>query len=469
MSENKEQVFENEEFEILLRKYEDMRSGVQSIFFDVEEFEQIIDYFLDDFQYDEAKEAANLGEKQHPSSVEIKYKFVHIFIEQGNAKKALALLEEIPVWEEDNPERFFLKGTAYCLMGKLKEAERQFDRALELSGDETFEALLNISIAFENVRHYELAIKYLIQAFRQQPENLSVLYDMGYFYERLHRFDDSLKYYEKYLDLDPYSDNVWYNMGIVYQKIEQHDKAVEAYDFSIAINPDYASAYFNKAAVWINTDSLGKAISCYRDFLEIDPENTQAYCYMGDCYEQMERYDDAVAAFQKVIEIDNTDPEGWFGAGMIYNLQNSHQEAITYILKAIEFDNTNLDYWINLGYVNEDAGLIEEALKCYAYVTRTDPADLDGWIALTALLMKEGDFEHAIHFLREGFVHHPREALIKVKIAVCHLKLGENHKAAKLLEEGLEQDSSLVADFAHYYPEGSYGIDIKRIIQKYKA
>ena len=93
MSENKEQVFENEEFEILLRKYEDMRSGVQSIFFDVDEFEQIIDYFLDDFQYDEAKEAANLGEKQHPSSVEIKYKFVHIFIEQGNAKKALALLE----------------------------------------------------------------------------------------------------------------------------------------------------------------------------------------------------------------------------------------------------------------------------------------------------------------------------------------------------------------------------------------
>ncbi|MFO7671840.1 MAG: tetratricopeptide repeat protein [Bacteroidales bacterium] len=469
MSENKEQVFENEEFEILLRKYEDMRSGVQSIFFDVEEFEQIIDYFLDDFQYDEAKEAANLGEKQHPSSVEIKYKFVHIFIEQGNAKKALALLEEIPVWEEENPERFFLKGTAYCLMGKLKEAERQFDRALELSGDETFEALLNISIAFENVRHYELAIKYLIQAFRQQPENLSVLYDMGYFYERLHRFDDSLKYYEKYLDLDPYSDNVWYNMGIVYQKIEQHEKAVEAYDFSIAINPDYASAYFNKAAVWINTDRLEKAISCYRDFLEIDPENTQAYCYMGDCYEQMERLDDAVAAFQKVIEIDNTDPEGWFGAGMIYNLQNSHQEAITYILKAIEFDNTNLDYWINLGYVNEDAGLIEEALKCYAYVTRTDPADLDGWIALSALLMKEGDFEHAIHFLRDAFVHHPKEALIKVKMAVCHLKLGENHKAAKLLEEGLEQDSSLVSDFAHYHPEGSYGIDIKRIIQKYKA
>ena len=98
MSENREQVFENEEFQVLLRKYEDMRSGTQSIFFDVEEFEQIIDYYLDDFQYDEAKEAAQLGKKQHPASVEIKYKFIHIYIEQGQPKKALVLLEEIPVY-----------------------------------------------------------------------------------------------------------------------------------------------------------------------------------------------------------------------------------------------------------------------------------------------------------------------------------------------------------------------------------
>jgi tetratricopeptide (TPR) repeat protein len=463
MSENKE------EFQVLLRKYEDMRSGVQSIFFDVEEFEQIIDYYLDDFQYDEARDAANLGNKQHPSSIEIKYKFVHIFIEQGKPKKALALLEEIPLWEDGNPEPYFLKGTAYCLMGKLKDAESQFDRAIEISGDETFEALLNISIAFENVRHYELALKYLTQAYRQQPENLSVLYDLGYFYDRLHRFDRSLEFYETYLDLDPYSDNVWYNLGIVYHKTEQFEKAVEAYDFSIAINPDYASAYFNKATVWINAGKFQNAVNCYKDFLEVEPENTQAYCYLGDCYEQMESFDDAMAAFQKVIEIDNTDPEGWFGAGMVFTRQNKHQEAITYILKAIEFDNNNLDYWINLGYANEDAGLSEEAIKCFSFVTHTDAADLDGWIALTGLLMKEGTFDLAINFLREAYVHHPEAAKIKIKMAVCHVKLGENALAVKFLEEGLEIDSSLVSDFAFFYPEGSSDRNIERVIKQYKS
>jgi tetratricopeptide (TPR) repeat protein len=468
MSENKEQVFENEEFKLLLRKYEDMRSGVQSIFFDVEEFEQIIDYYLDDLQYDEAREAANLGEKQHPTSVEIKYKFVHIYLEQGKPRKALTLLERIPTWEEGNPERFFLKGTALCQLGKLKDAEIQFDRALELSAEDTFEALLNISIAFENVRHYELAIKYLLQAYRQQPENLSVLYDLGYFYDRLHRFDESLKYYEQYLDLDSYSDNVWYNVGIVYHKLEQYDKAVEAYDFSIAINPDYASAYFNKASVWVNAGKFEKAIEAYEEFLEVEPESSQAYCYMGDCYEQMNRLDDALAAFKKVIEMDNTDPEGWFGAGMIYTRMNMYQEAITYILKAIEFDNNNLDYWINLGYANEDSGLIEEAVKCYGFVTRSDASDLDGWTALTGLLMREGEFSQALSFLREAYIHHPTEAKIKVKMAVCHLKLGKEKLAKEFLLEGLETDSSLVSDFHYYCPAGSYGRGIESIIQRFK-
>ncbi|MEN8201270.1 MAG: tetratricopeptide repeat protein [Bacteroidota bacterium] len=468
MSENREQVFENEEFQVLLRKYEDMRSGSQSIFFDVEEFEQIIDYYLDDFQYDEAREAAKFGKQQHPGSVEIKYKFIHIYIEQSQPKKALSMLEEIPVWEENNPERYFLKGTALCLTGKLKEAESQFDRGLELSADDTFDALVNISIAFENVRHFELAVKYLIQAYKQQPGNLSVLYDLGYFYDRLHRFDESLKYYSQYLDLDSYSDNVWYNIGIVYHKLERFKEAVEAYDFSIAINPDYASAYFNKASVWVNAGKFDRAIETYTDFLEVEPESTQAYCYMGDSFEQMGKLEDALGAFQKVIELDNSDPEGWYGAGMIFHRQGKYQEAITYILKAIEFDNNNLDYWINLGYANEDAGLTDEALKCYAYVSKVDTGDLDGWMALTGLLMKEGLYEKALAFLREAFVHHSEDAGIRIKMAVCHLKLGEKELSLKFLDEALSANVALESEFGYYFPEGSRNKEFERIIQQHK-
>ena len=122
MSENREPIFESDDFLLLLQKYEKAKKDTKSVFFDVEEFEQIIDYFLDDMQYEKATEAAELGSVQHPASVEIKYKIVHIYMEQGNAKNAIQILHDIPSWEQANSEYHFLYGTALCQTGKMHEA-----------------------------------------------------------------------------------------------------------------------------------------------------------------------------------------------------------------------------------------------------------------------------------------------------------------------------------------------------------
>ena len=101
-----------------------------------------------------------------------------------------------------NAEFYYLKGTALCITGKIHEAEKNFDKGLSLSDEDHFEALLNISIAFENARQYRHAIKYLDQAHKLSPTYLSVIYDLGYFHERLDNFNKSIEFYEKYLDLE---------------------------------------------------------------------------------------------------------------------------------------------------------------------------------------------------------------------------------------------------------------------------
>lgn len=468
MSENKEPIFESDDFLLLLQKYEKMKKDTKSVFFDVEEFEQIIDYFLDDMQYDKATEAAELGSVQHPASLEIKYKIVHICMEQGNAKEALKLLDDIPDWEQSNSEFHFLYGTALCQTGKLHEAEKSFDHALTIATDDIFDALLNIAIAFENARNFRLAIKYLKQAYNIEPDSLSVLYDLGYFHERIDKFDVSISFYQKYLDIDPFSENVWYNLGVVFFKTDQPEKAVDAYEYSIALNPDYASAYFNKANVWASMARFDKAIESFKEFLEIEPTSTQAYCFLGDCYEQIEDYDKALIAYRKVIEIDNTDPEGWFGAGMIYYQKNEFKEAITYVLKALEFDGQNLDYWLNLGYIYEEAGKTEEAVKCYHHITKLDKNDREAWLALTSLLMKEADFEKSLNHLREAFTHYPEDDSINTRLAICHFKLGAVTLCLRFLETALERNPRAYAEFEAYVPEDIQFDSVRELIKKYK-
>lgn len=467
MSEKNEPVFDNEEFQILLRKYEMMRSSEQSTFFDVEEFEQIIDYYLDEFQYDNASEAAELGSQQHPSSVEIKYKVVHIYLEQGMGKQALEMLARIPKWEHTNPEFYYLKGTSLCLTGKIHDAEKNFDQGLALAPDDTFEALLNIAIAFENARQYHLAIKYLEKAHSMVPEYLSVIYDLGYFNERLDHFDKSIEYYHKYLDLDPFSENVWYNLGVAYFKMEQFQKAIEAYDYSIAINPDYASAYFNKANTYGSIERYKEAVGTIKDFLAIEPENTQALNFLGDCYEQLQQYEDALSTYKKVIELDNTDSEGWFGAGMAQYQMNRFEEAVIYLLKSLEFDPRNTDYWINLGYIYEEAGKEDEAVKCYRQVTRIDRSDHDGWISLCTVLLNMKDFKQAFKYLKDAYSQFPEDDKITIYLAVVHFKLGNPVLGKKFLEITLRTSPSKIIDFREHHDESLWDESTHKIISRY--
>jgi len=82
--------------------------------------------------------------------------------------------------------------------------------------------------------------------------------------------------------------------------------------------------------------------------------------------------------------------------------------------------------------------------------------------------MKEGEYELALGFLREAFVHHAADPGIKVKMAVCHLKQEEKELSAKFLEEALKANSDLESEFAYFFPEGVRDTDIERIIQLYK-
>ncbi len=467
MSEKNEPVFENEEFLLLLQKYEKMRSNDNSTFFDVEEFEQIIDYYLDEFLYDDASRAAELGSIQHPASVEIKYKVVHIYLEQGMGKPALEMLGKIPKWEHSNPEYYYLKGTALCLNGKIHDAEKNFDEGLSLSSEDPFEALLNISIAFENARQYNLAIKYLERAHLENPEFLSVIYDLGYFYERLDNFNKSVDYYQKYLDLDPFSENVWYNLGVAYFKLEQPELALKAYDYSIAINPDYASAYFNKANTYGSMEKYDKAVEVISEFIEIEPENSQALNFLGDCYEQLENYEKALEVYKKVIALDNTDSEGWFGAGMVQYQLNKYEEAAIYLLKALEFDPQNTDYWINLGYIYEESDRGAEAVKCYKQVIKIDKTDYDAWVSLTSLLLDQLDLTNALAALREAYTQFPEDEKISLNLAICHFLSGKKDLGLKFLEIAMRKAPHLVSDFTESYSYSLWDKSTKALIKKY--
>lgn len=71
MREENEFIFGEEETLDIVQRYEDMLKHNQSFFFDVIEFENIIDYYLTIDKTSHALEAANIAHRIHPYSTEI--------------------------------------------------------------------------------------------------------------------------------------------------------------------------------------------------------------------------------------------------------------------------------------------------------------------------------------------------------------------------------------------------------------
>ena len=212
-----------------VNRYEEMLKNRTRCFFDVHEFEDIIDYYLDSKNFTKATIAASHANSIYPSATSIKLRMAEILIDTSQPAKALNILDNIGRVESDEYALYLLRGAALNMMRKPREAQRQFEKAISLADENQVAVLYNIGMSFESINQYKVALKYFLKVQMLDPENYYLYYDIAYCHERLDELDKSIECYLKFLAEDPFSEYVWYNLGIVYNKKDDNEKALEAY------------------------------------------------------------------------------------------------------------------------------------------------------------------------------------------------------------------------------------------------
>ena len=74
-------------------------------------------------------------------------------------------------------------------------------------------------------KNFDLARKFLHRGFSIQPQNTSILNNLGTAYKELGKIQESINYYEKVLELNSNHTNANYNLGLIYYQLKQLDKA----------------------------------------------------------------------------------------------------------------------------------------------------------------------------------------------------------------------------------------------------
>ncbi|OFY65117.1 MAG: hypothetical protein A2V64_04375 [Bacteroidetes bacterium RBG_13_43_22] len=458
--------FEDEIKQAVL-KFERMRKNNENYFFDVIEFESIIDYYIESNNSLKAYEAAVLATQQHPNSVSIQLRKARVLLDKGRAVETLKILKKLENIEPGNHEIYIAKGTAMGMLGDIQGAKRMFDYALSLDSDEVENILFSIVSVLQNLNYYEHVIPYLKQLIEKEPEFKAHLYDLAYAYEKTGDFDNSITLYLKYLEEEPFSDSAWYNLGIIYNKLEQSEKAIGAYDYALAINNQNSFALFNKGNILSNLERYSEAVPVYHEYLDIEPDSFEAMTYLAECYEKTDEIVLAKKYYHEAIELAPEYADPWFGLGVIELNAGNADDSLIYFRKAVRLDDENPEFWYLLGKAHFAKGEKKASLRCFREALKIDAYYDDVWCDLGLIILRENLALKAIPYLEHAYKVTGDVPGINYLLASFCLQTGSQDKALQHLSLALDADKDLYSEFIDLFPPSLLNAGITKLLEKY--
>lgn len=435
MREENEFFYRSDETLEIVQRYENMLKHNRNTFFDVIDFENIIDYYLNSDNSQRASQAVDIAFSMHPNSTEIQLKKAELLIMDNRYGEALEILNVLVKMEPENGDLHFLKGQTHLALNDLKSAHDSFWYATNSYSDDKVDLLYRIASLYQDIGEANYALRYLLYGYSITKNSLNILFELAYSYEQLGELPKSEEFYNKYLDINPFSSSVWYNLGIVYTRQGSFAKALEAYGFALAIEPDNTSAIHNLANTYATIEKYADAEKAFVELIEFEPENPRIFASIGECNEKLGNYDKALDAYAKCLEIDAQYSDAIFGIGITQLKKGNLPLALEQIKKAIEIEHSNYDYWLGLAKVHFEMGSDNEAMEAYKEATNLNPDEIDAYIGIIELLLFEEKFssvEELYHEIAEKFV---ANATIKILYAAALYFQGKSKLALTLLKQ----------------------------------
>jgi len=218
MSEFEDQGMNDKEFEGILKRFEDLINNGVNSFFDADELEEIIEYYMQWLNYEMAKKAIDYGVAHFPYSSIIKIKRAQYLSSQHFTHEALNLLNDIEQIEQSNFDLYMTRGYIYSQMGLGEQAIENFKKAIPLAEfkDEVYVAL---GIEFLNEDKPDDALFYFKKAIKVNPKNETALNEISLCFDLTGKSEEAITFFASYIENNPYSYYAWFNLGLSYGRM----------------------------------------------------------------------------------------------------------------------------------------------------------------------------------------------------------------------------------------------------------
>ncbi|MGV3696183.1 tetratricopeptide repeat protein [Flavobacterium sp.] len=427
---------DEEDYNLSLSKFESMLKTNKVLFFDSEEFEEIILHYLDMGKATLAKKALKLGLEQHPKSTGLKLVQVEMLVYDDKLDQAEKLLNELYAIEPTNEEIFIQKANIYSKRDEHEKAVEFLKQALKFTED--YADVYNlIGMEYLFMDNLELAKESFIKCLEEDFEDQSALYNVVYCFEFLDQNQEAVDYLKTYIDRNPYSEIAWHQSGRLYYGLKDYESAATCFQLATYIDEEFVGAYMERGKALERLKQYAEAIESYNRTIELDDPTSYALLRIGKCYEKLGNKVEALKYFNKTVHEDPLLDKGWIAITDFYVRQKNFQKALYYVNKALAIDDQNRLYWKRYATINKAMDHFEEAEFGYRKAIEFGDYQLDTWLFWVDIMLIMGEYNNAILTLIQASEYFPDDAEIEFRLAGFHLLLNEEEKGNYHLSNGL--------------------------------
>lgn len=441
-----EELFNNE----LINRFEQMLENKENLFFETEDYHEIITYYLDVGDLPYAKKALQYALEMYPSNIEFQIKKLEYFLAMEDMYVVADLIKELKDVGQHDIDYTICVARFWSLKQQPKQAIQFYKKALEFGEDQDY--LYNcIGNEYLNLNEISKALYSFKKALEVELDDDFAFYSCVQCFEELHLYRECVDFLNQYIDLRPYSEMAWTQLGVQYVALKDYDNAYRAFDYATLINPKSIMALAQKAGVLEKLEDFEAAIQVYEETLALDDSAAYTYMKIGQCYMQLGKPFKALKSFHQSIHEDPQLDQAWVATSDLYDQIGNYEEALYYLNRGIDLDAFNVEYWKRKAYLHIQMVKIEEAAQDYNRLVELEPNNYYNWLGLSEVLITLGDYAKAIENVKKALKHFEKAELY-YQLSNCYFLLGNESKGKLNLEKAAQMNASLQEDMFKKYP-----------------
>lgn len=298
-------------------------------------------------------------------------------------------------------------------------------------------------MGLKNKKEYEKAMKILLDAIEEYPENKFLKNSLADLYYRMKRLGEAYDLVDGILKEDTQNHNALTVKGnIAFAKRDYKDAVLffkQAYQLK---QTDYLASRLVRA--YIYTDQLELALSICQEKLEGDSSNIRFKKMEAEIYKKMNKLEKSVDIMDDYLSEESDDQFAFKEMIELKLKDKSADAAVRELKQLLKLDKykRNIHLQTLLAEKLQDINKYEEAEEIYKGALLLDSANIYIIKSLGMSLYKEKKLEKALPYLEEAFKEDPNDYYIRSTLEYIYKSLNMHQEGIDFFE-GIIKETGL--------------------------